>query len=80
MLFLVPCSNLTKPENGMMNCSLGDDRVLSYEDICNFTCNDGYKLNGNETTFCQSNGSWTANEPCCNNGSYTAIQCSYMFV
>ena len=33
MLFLVFCPSLDSPSNGMINCSLGDDEVPSYDDI-----------------------------------------------
>ena len=43
----------------MINCPLGDDGVTSYEDICTYTCNNGYELTGNDTRTCQSDGSWS---------------------
>ena len=51
---LVPCLSLIDPNNGMINCSLGDDGVPSYEDTCSFTCNTGYELTGSDTRTCQS--------------------------
>ena len=48
----------------MISCSLGDN-VLSYEDICNFTCNTGYQLTGSNTRTCQSDGSWSGNDTMC---------------
>ena len=46
------------PMNGMVNCSLGDDGVLSYEDTCtaSATCDTGYMLTGDAMRTCQSNG------------------------
>ena len=38
--------------NGIINCSLGDDGVLSYEDTCSFTCNTGYELTGSDIRTC----------------------------
>ena len=55
--YLAPCLPVNDPKNGMVNCSLGDDGVHSYEDTCSFTCNTGYELTGNDTTTCLSNGS-----------------------
>ena len=72
MVILVSCPNLTKPQNGMINCSLGDDGVPSYNDNCSFTCNDGYVLIGSEIRFCQINGNWTDNKTQCI-GNYAAI-------
>ena len=57
-IHIVPCPPLSQPENGKINCSLGDDDVTSYEDTCTFTCNTGYELTGTETRICQRNGSW----------------------
>ena len=39
--FTMACMNLIDPNNGMINCSLGDDNIPSYEDTCSFTCNTG---------------------------------------
>ncbi|XP_065893685.1 CUB and sushi domain-containing protein 1-like isoform X2 [Dysidea avara] len=61
----VSCPSLTGPNNGMINCSLGDDGVPSYEDTCSFTCNTGYELTGSDTRTCQSDGSWSGNETIC---------------
>ena len=53
------------PNNGMINCSLGDDGAFSYEDTCNITCNKGFVLNGYDTRTCQSDGSWSGNDTTC---------------
>ena len=60
-LTIVNCSMLNSPMNGMINCSLGDDGVPSYEDTCGFTCNTGYELTGSTERTCQSNGNWSTN-------------------
>ena len=52
----------------MINCSLGDDRVPSYEDTCSFTCNTGYELTGSDTRTCQSNGNWSGSDDVCRRG------------
>ena len=51
----------------MINCSLGDDGVPSYEDTCNFTCNIGYELTGSDTRTCQSDGRWSGSDDVCSN-------------
>ena len=56
---------LTDPNNGMINCSLGDDGVPSYEDTCSFTCNTGYELTGSDTRTCQSDGNWSSSDGMC---------------
>ena len=55
----------TNPNNGMINCSLGDDGIPSYEDTYSFTCNTGYELTGSDTRTCQSNGSWSEFDVTC---------------
>ena len=52
----------------MINCSLGDDGVPSYEDTCSFTCNTGYELTGSDTRTCQSNRSWSGIDDVCRRG------------
>ena len=69
-LLLVSCPSLSDPSNGIMNCSLGDDEVPSYEDTCSFTCNIGYELTGSESRTCQSNGSWSGSNAVCSRGEY----------
>jgi len=67
-IYVVSCPVLTNLYNGVVNCSLGDDRVPSYEDICNFTCNTGYMLTSSDTRTCQSNGSWSGSDEVCGRG------------
>ena len=55
----------------MINCSLGDDGVPSYEDTCSFTCNTGYEVTGSDTRTCQSDGNWNGNETNCHRGIYS---------
>ena len=68
MYVIVNCSQLTNPNNGMINCLLGDDGVPSYEDTCSFTCNTGYELTGSDTRTCQSDGSWSGTDDVCRRG------------
>ena len=56
--------------NGIINCSLGDDGVLSYEDTCSFTRNTGYELTGSDIRTCQSDGSWSGSNDVCRRGMY----------
>ena len=65
LILIVSCSSLNNPNNGVINCSLGDDGVPSYEDICNFTCNTGYEPIGSDTRTCQSDGSWSGSTVFC---------------
>ena len=85
MLSIVHCPNLTEPINGMMNCSLGDDGVPSYEDTCSFMCNTGYNLTGNETRLCENDSNWTGSEVMCKQGNFqyrilNLIMCAFIRV
>ena len=71
--YLVDCLSLTNPNNGVINCSLRDVGVPSYEDTCSFTCNTGYELTGSDTRTCQSNGSWSGSDDVCRRGIYYYI-------
>ena len=56
--------------NGMINCSLGDDRVLSYEDICTTMCDTGYEVQaGDVMRTCQSDGMFDGTMAMCNRGN-----------
>ena len=49
----------------MINCSLGDDGVPSYEETCSLTCNTGYELTGSDTRTCQGDGNWSGSDDVC---------------
>jgi len=63
----------------MINCSLGDDGVPSYEDTCSFTCNTGYELTGSDTRTCQSDGSWSGSDDMCRRGKEIHMTYAYYF-
>ena len=71
------CSSLVDPNNGRINCSLGDDGVPSYEDTCSFTCNTGYELTGSNARTCQSNGSWSGTANVCTRGNTATVHTYY---
>ena len=71
---LVSCTSLDSV-NGVINCSLGDDGALSYQDTCSFTCNTGFELIGNDTRTCQSDGSWSGSDDVCRRGDKYACLC-----
>ena len=56
---------LTAPMNGMITCSLGDDRVPTDGDTCSYTCNTGYVLSGSDMRTCESDGMWDDADPIC---------------
>ena len=67
-----PCTLLNNPDNGVVNCNLGDYGVPSYEDTCSFTCNTGYELTGSESRTCQSDGSWSGSDAVCTVGQLSS--------
>ena len=69
----VRCPLLTNPVDGMIDCSLGDDGVPSFEDTCSLTCNTGYELTGSDTRTCQSDGSWSDIDSVCRRGTNIAM-------
>ena len=75
----VSCSSLTDPNNGLVNCSLGDGGVPSYENTCSFICNIGYELTGSDTRTCQSNGSWSGTNIVCRRATVITL-CTIKFV
>ena len=68
------------PDNGMINCSMRDDRVPSYEDTCSFTCNTGYELTGSDTRTCQSDGNWSGSRDVCQKGMQLNHSCEFIIV
>ena len=64
----------------MINCSLGDDGVPSYEDTCSFTCNTGYELTGSKSRICQSNGSWSGSVAMCIRGEYNFLSITILLL
>jgi len=57
--------------NAMINCEVGDDMVLSYEDVCVVTCNTGYEIQaGNPMRTCQSDGTFNGTDVICVRGIY----------
>ena len=69
---------MNNPDNGMINCSLGDDGIPSYEDTCSFTCNVDYELTGSDTRTCQSNGSWSGSDDVCRRGTLMLLTIELM--
>ena len=77
---LVACSPLNDPSNGIMNCSLGDDNITSYEDTCSFTCKTGYELTGSDTRTCQSDGNWSSSDNVCRKGNVHMVATGFIML
>ncbi|XP_065896438.1 P-selectin-like [Dysidea avara] len=61
----VSCPDLGQPDNGMIDCTFGDDGIASYQDTCRFSCADGYRLRGSTSRNCQSDGTWSGGIATC---------------
>jgi CUB/sushi domain-containing protein len=56
-----PCfPTLVSPENGSVSNISG-----TYQSVITFTCDDGFSLQGSETTTCTAASSWSHNPPQC---------------
>ncbi|XP_043942683.1 P-selectin-like [Protopterus annectens] len=58
------CSHLLSPEKGFMYC-LHWFEDLSYNSTCDFSCMEGFLLNGSERLRCTVSGKWTSEAPTC---------------
>ena len=59
-LSVVDCLNLTDPSNGQVLLS-----TTTFRSIATYSCEEGYILIGIPMRECQSNGSWSEEEPSC---------------
>ena len=57
---IVECSDPGAPVNGHTMSN-----NFTYGSTVTFSCDPGYKLQGNETALCQANGQWSSNIPFC---------------
>ncbi|XP_053700214.1 E-selectin [Synchiropus splendidus] len=60
----ITCSLLEEESHLITKCSQPLDN-LRPNSICSFTCEDGYDLQGAETTHCSEDGLWTEAKPTC---------------
>jgi len=64
----VPCGNLSSPVNGLVTVD-----GSTFGSQANYSCSEGYALNGNTTRECQADGQWSGSEPTCEGRSATYI-------
>ena len=61
---LVTCPSLTAPNNGMINCSVGDGGA-NHRGTCTVKCKTGYQLMGSSMRICGDDGSWNGTNATC---------------
>ena len=55
----VDCGPLSNPANGQLSLN-----GTVFETIATYTCDSGFKLIGNDTRVCQSDGTWSESPTC----------------
>ena len=71
---IVPtCPPLTAPDNGDIDCSLGDNGEANPGDTCTFTCDDGYELGGSTSRTCGDDGRWSGTDTTCTRGMHDVM-------
>nr|XP_060630360.1 P-selectin-like [Anolis sagrei ordinatus] len=58
------CQEIESPRRGTMDCvnPIGD---FAYNSTCDFSCEDGFQLNGSKTLHCNAAGQWSSHVPFC---------------
>jgi len=59
-LLAVDCGILNQPNGGQVTRD-----GSSFGSQANYSCSEGYVLNGNTTRVCQGDGQWSGSEPTC---------------
>jgi len=50
-----------------------DNANTTFGSVVRYSCNTGYKIEGNNTRVCQTNGSWTGKDPSCEGSTLTCV-------
>ena len=69
-LTAILCANLSTPDNGTVTL---DANTVSSQ--ANYSCNEGYILNGTTTRVCQADGQWSGSEPTCE--GWSPMMCTW---
>ena len=70
MFTVKSCPPLTAPDNGKIDCSLGNDGLPTPQDKCTASCNSGFVLSGTTTRRCKADETWTGSDAVCTAGKY----------
>ena len=76
----VTCPQLIAPDNGDIDCSLGDNGEANPGDTCTFTCDDNYELGFSSSRTCRDDGTWSGDATTCSRGIsyYVMSYCKYI--
>ncbi|XP_004464219.2 E-selectin isoform X2 [Dasypus novemcinctus] len=66
----VTCDAIGQLQNGSVSCSYSSNGELTFKSSCNFTCEEGFVLQGPAQVECTAQGQWTQQIPACE-----ALQC-----
>ncbi|KAH3709052.1 hypothetical protein DPMN_068512 [Dreissena polymorpha] len=69
----IRCTPPVAPSNGKVSCR---SPQYAYDTECIFSCNDGYRLSGPSTVYCQSDRSWSIADVNCTDDDPPIITCS----
>ncbi|XP_055498180.1 L-selectin-like isoform X2 [Leucoraja erinacea] len=61
---VVKCDDPQLPRNGYRNCS-PSGVSFTYTSVCNYSCVEGFSLNGTDSVQCDSSGRWSSPTPTC---------------
>ena len=67
------CPVLSAPQNGTIDCSLGDDGQPNPGDFCLFACDDGFVLSRSDRRTCLESGAWSGLETACREGWFSCL-------
>ena len=67
MIYIVVTCHLPLPvpDNGDIECFLGDDGEANPGDHCDLTCDDGFEIRGTFRRLCLRDGTWHGTDPSC---------------
>ena len=67
----VSCGNLSNPVNSEVSA---DGNTFGSQ--ANYSCSEGYVLNGNSIRMCQADGQWSGSEPRCEGQELLCVHAS----
>ncbi len=74
------CSDLAKPNNGVIGYNMGTASLRPVNTVANYTCDTGYTINGDTTRTCGSDGMWSGSELVCQRkwNGFCTVLCVYI--